>query len=66
MNDLFDLLTKMKDPLMGLIIVGLFYMLWMKEKTCQGFTKSYQTLSETLVKAVTLLEMLTYGHKRGD
>jgi hypothetical protein len=60
MNDIFEFLSKLKDPVMGLVIVGLFYLLYMKEKYCQG-------LSITLTKCVTLLEMLTYGHgNKGD
>lgn len=66
MNDILDFLSKLKDPVLGMIIMGLFYMLWMKEKTCQRFAASFQALSETVTKAVTILEMLSHGHIKGN
>ena len=58
MNDILNFLSQLKDPIMGLVIVGMFYMLWMKEKTCQAFSVSYKELAESTVRAVTLLEVL--------
>jgi len=57
-NELWEILKNLKDPLTGIVICGLFYLLWMKERYCQS-------LSVTLTKCVTLLEMLVYGHKGG-
>lgn len=60
MEEILKFLSALKDPVMGLVIVGLFYILWMKEKYCQG-------MAVTLTKAVTILEMLYYGHDhKGD
>ena len=59
MDTIFEFLNKLKDPLLGLIIVGMFYLLYIKEKYCQN-------LSVTLTKCVTLLEILVYGHNRKE
>ena len=56
MNDILDFLSKLKDPLMGLIVVALLYLLITLQRCYNGLLKAN-------VRAVALLQVLVFGKK---
>jgi succinate dehydrogenase hydrophobic anchor subunit len=66
-----ELVKLLKDPmliLLFLVILGLFYLLIQKDKTIDNLRVCIDTnmaeVNETVVKVVTLLEVLVYGRDR--
>ena len=56
MNDILDFLSKLKDPLMGLVTVSLLYLLITLQRCYNGLLKAN-------VRAVALLQVLVFGKK---
>jgi hypothetical protein len=72
MTDLFTaIINGLKDPILILVfcvLVGLYYLLLKKEKNIAELHKCIDTnmseCNETIVKLVTLVEVLVYGRNR--
>ena len=56
MNDILDFLSKLKDPLMGLVIIVLSYLLITLQRCYNGLLKAN-------VRSVALLQVLVFGKK---
>lgn len=56
MNDILDFLSKLRDPLMGLVIVILSYLLITLQRCYNGLLKAN-------IRAVALLQVLVFGKK---
>ncbi|MCX6010142.1 MAG: hypothetical protein NTW48_08970 [Chloroflexi bacterium] len=56
MNEMLDFLSKLKDPLMGLVVVSLLYLLITLQRCYNGLLKAN-------IRAVALLQVLVFGKK---
>jgi len=56
MNEMLDFLSKLRDPLMGLVIVILSYLLITLQRCYNGLLRAN-------VRAVALLQVLVFGKK---